>query len=87
MGDYYKHGLGGEKDTKKAFKYYKASASTGNLEALNNLGECYFYKIDVTENVVHAYLSFKTAALQGYAEVQFNLGEMHDKDKVRLLIK
>ncbi|KAF0486653.1 SEL1 protein [Gigaspora margarita] len=50
LGYNYRHGIGVEKDEKKAFEYYMKAAELGNSDAMQNVSNCYYYGNGVERN-------------------------------------
>jgi len=67
MGEYYATGLAGvvEKDEKKAFELYLASAEQGDADALFAVGECYRMGTGTDMDKTKAKLYFEKAAAKG----------------------
>ena len=60
--------------TKSWTKWFKLAADQGNAEAQNNLGECYYYRLGVKQDIDEAIKWYKLSAEQNYAKAQNNLG-------------
>jgi TPR repeat protein len=65
LGECYENGnLGYEKDSVKAFDYYRKSASEGNAGGLYNIGRCYLNGIGMEKNLEQAEMWLKLAAAE-----------------------
>ena len=76
---YYMGNKGVEQDYAKAFEWYLKSASQGNAEAQNNLGELYDKGKGVEQDSAKAFEWYLKAAEQGDAKGQFNVGAFYHK--------
>ncbi|GBC27375.2 kinase-like domain-containing protein [Rhizophagus irregularis DAOM 181602=DAOM 197198] len=65
---------GTEKDETKAFELYKEAAEKGVIEAINNLGNCYFDGIGTEKNETKAFELYKEAAEKGNIDAIYQLG-------------
>jgi uncharacterized protein len=59
---------------RRRFEEIKAKAESGEVEAQNELGVCYYKGEGVAKNAVEAVKWYREAAEQGLAEAQYNLG-------------
>lgn len=73
---YYREG-----EYEKAVRYYRVSASLGNMQAVNNLGYCYMYERSVPKDMELAVALFKVAANAGVIEAAAKLGELYGQEK------
>ena len=73
----YANGEGVSKDYEQAVKYYRLSASQGNLDAQCNLGWIYHEGVGVVKNDSEAYKLTRLAAENGLPQAQYNLGELY----------
>jgi TPR repeat protein len=65
LGECYENGnLGNEKDSVKAFDYYRKSASEGNAGGLYNVGRCCLNGIGTERNLEQAEMWLKLAAVE-----------------------
>ncbi|GBC43731.2 kinase-like domain-containing protein [Rhizophagus irregularis DAOM 181602=DAOM 197198] len=62
LGDFYKNGLGINKDEIKAFEYYKKSAENGNINAKFQLGYCYVSGVGTEVNKIRGFELYDEAA-------------------------
>jgi hypothetical protein len=62
LGEFFRQGIGTEKDEIKAFEFHKAAAETGNIKSMYQLGEYHFYGIGTKKNVFKAIEFYKKAA-------------------------
>ncbi|RIB22159.1 kinase-like domain-containing protein [Gigaspora rosea] len=67
LGYNYQHGIGVEKDEKKAFEYYMKAAELGNPTAMNNVSLCYYYGTGVEINYQKSFEYCKRSADLGNA--------------------
>lgn len=76
-------GRGTERNEKEMLEWLEASADRGNMYALFNLGENYFYGEygDVEADEDKAIKLIKKSARKGYVEAQFFLGERFEEGK------
>ena len=65
LGHCYKHGIGVEKDAKKAVKLYEKAVEQESTSAQYNLGLCYEDGIGVEKDVKMAVELYKKAAERG----------------------
>lgn len=59
---------------KEAFVCFSKAAELGNIEACNEVGECYFYGNGVAQDNEKAFSWYRKAAIQGHSTAQVNLG-------------
>ncbi|CAB4376584.1 unnamed protein product [Rhizophagus irregularis] len=74
LGEFFRRGIGTEKDEIKAFELYKAAAENGNIKSIYQLGEYYFYGIGTKKNVIKAVEMYKEAAGRGDVNAINDLG-------------
>ncbi|EXX71914.1 uncharacterized protein OCT59_019037 [Rhizophagus irregularis] len=74
LGEFFRQGIGTEKDEIKAFELYKAAAENGNIKSIYQLGEYYFYGIGTKKNVIKAVEMYKEAAGRGDVNAINDLG-------------
>ncbi|MFI3290401.1 MAG: tetratricopeptide repeat protein [Opitutales bacterium] len=68
---------GDEKSKKKAFNYFKKSASLGNAYSMSNLGMCYEKGVGVKQDHKKAFNLYLKAAKLGNNAAQFNLAKAY----------
>ena len=64
-------------DYATAIAYYQKAADAGNVEALSNLGYCYYYGRSIPVNKYMAHLCWEKAALFGDVCATYKLGDMY----------
>ena len=74
LGSCYDHGLGVDKDAKKAFEYYSLSSEQGNSAAMCSLGYCYSHGKGTDENGTKAFEWYKKSANLGFCGAMYNVG-------------
>lgn len=74
-------GVGRKKDYKKAFDCYIKSVKLGNIDALNNLGNCCFYGKYLPQDYNDAVDCYIEAAEAGNSEAQYNLAYCYQHAK------
>jgi TPR repeat protein len=79
LGHVYEHGLGVERDYRKALAYYSEAASRGHAAAGNNLGYFYQNGLGVERSEIKAMEAYRTAAERGNAVAQYNVGYLFEK--------
>jgi len=67
-----------EKDYVKAFEYYKKAAVSGNVEALNNLGDCYEKGKGTKQDCFMAKECYEGALERGSTIALINLGDLYE---------
>ncbi|RIB05600.1 hypothetical protein C2G38_2047481, partial [Gigaspora rosea] len=77
LGYNYQHGIGVEKDEKKAFEYYIKAAELGNSDAMNDLFLCYYYGIGVERNYQKSFEYCKRSADLGNAHGMCSVGNCY----------
>ena len=78
LGYMYLNGIGVEKDFKKAFHWYRKSATQGVAEAQHSLGFIYAEGLGTAAVPTLALKWYRLAAEQGLSQAQFNLAYMHE---------
>lgn len=74
IGMMYYNGEGVDKNTTKAFNWFKRAANAGNATAQYNTAVAYYYGIGVNKSLTENRKWLKMAAENGNADAQFNLG-------------
>jgi hypothetical protein len=78
LGELYQYGEeGAPVSYKKAERWYRAAASTGNADGQNGLGSLYFFGQGVQQSYGDAFRWFELAAKQGQPMGQANLALLH----------
>ena len=77
LGYCYANGVGVEKDTAEAVKWYRKAAEQGFANAQNHLGNHYADGEGVEKDFVEAFLWYRKAAEAGNAVAQYNLGNSY----------
>ncbi|CAB4419745.1 unnamed protein product [Rhizophagus irregularis] len=77
LADFYKHGIGTEKDEIKAFELYKKAAEKGQIDLTCMLGKCYQNGEGTEKNLEKAFHWFQKAAENGDEEAIFNLAKCY----------
>src|SRR4051794_22015119 len=67
------------RDFDAAFKWFKASSSTGHVPALFNLGTMYFKGVGVKQDYSQAAKYLEIAARQGHAKAQNLVGYLYER--------
>ncbi|EXX50996.1 Skt5p [Rhizophagus irregularis DAOM 197198w] len=73
LADFYKHGIGTEKDEIKAFELYKKAAEKGQIDSIYMLGKCYQNGEGTEKNLGKAFYWYQKAAENSVKEAMFNL--------------
>ncbi len=76
LGTCYQEGIGVTQDNVQAEKHFRNAAQQGDVMALTSLGNLLRLQKDTQKE---AFLSYESAAKQGYAQAQYNLGRCYEK--------
>ncbi|RHZ75174.1 hypothetical protein Glove_217g140 [Diversispora epigaea] len=74
LASVYLHGIGVEKDTKKAFRIFCKFADKGSLIALNSVAYCYHLGVGIERNEEKAFELYLKSAKKGIILAQSNVG-------------
>jgi len=92
LGFYYLRGNSGiSMDLKIATKWFAMAAAKGDVNAMNNLGFCYYFELGVKKNITVALKWWKKAAGLGHPEsmnaLSMKTPGIKDSERFRLTVK
>ena len=79
VGVMYGHGVGVEKDPKRALHWFKKAIAQGCAKARGYAGELYETGIGVEKDLGQALHLYTLSAEQGFPEAQFRLGSLYER--------
>lgn len=83
----YELGRGTDKDTRRAFLWYKTATESGDKHAYYDLGRCYAYGIGVAFDYDMAQECFREALASGYSTAQREIDRLADNRRRRMAEK
>lgn len=80
-GEMYRHGIGTEKDEKKAFSYYEKAAALGDVDAIVKVGRAHLAGIGVPVDYQKSLHFFESAANQNNPEAMVLIAYQYENGK------